>query len=96
MFDRLEDILIHFEELQAELSNPEVINDQKRFRRLMKEQNDLTPLVEAYQAYKAANQNIEDSLAILEEETDEDMRELAKEEMAESKKRIEELEAERR
>ena len=36
MFDRLEDILIHFEELQAELSNPEVINDQKRFRRLMK------------------------------------------------------------
>ena len=83
MFDRLEDILIHFEELQAELSNPEVINDQKRFRRLMKEQNDLTPLVEAYQAYKAANQNIEDSLAILEEETDEDMRELAKEEMAE-------------
>ena len=47
MFDRLEDILIHFEELQAELSNPEVINDQKRFRRLMKEQNDLTPLVEA-------------------------------------------------
>ena len=94
MFDRLEDILIHFEELQAELSNPEVINDQKRFRRLMKEQNDLTPLVEAYQAYKAANQNIEDSLAILEEETDEDMRELAKEEMAESKKRIEELEQE--
>ena len=80
MFDRLEDILIHFEELQAELSNPEVINDQKRFRCLMKEQNDLTPLVEAYQAYKAANQNIEDSLAILEEETDEDMRELAKEE----------------
>lgn len=60
----------------------------------MKEQNDLTPLVEAYQAYKAANQNIEDSLAILEEETDEDMRELAKEEMAESKKRIEELEQE--
>ena len=94
MFDRLEDILIHFEELQAELSNPEVINDQKRFRRLMKEQNDLTPLVEAYQAYKTANQNIEDSLAILEEETDEDMRELAKEEMAESKKRIEELEQE--
>ena len=76
------------------MSNPEVINDQKRFRRLMKEQNDLTPLVEAYQAYKAANQNIEDSLAILEEETDEDMRELAKEEMAESKKRIEELEQE--
>lgn len=92
MFDRLEDILIHFEELQAELSNPEVINDQKRFRKLMKEQNDLAPLVEAYQAYKAANQNVEDSLAILEEETDEEMRELAKEEIAENKKQIEELE----
>ena len=92
MFDRLEDILIHFEELQAELSNPEVINDQKRFRKLMKEQNDLAPLVEAYQAYKAANQNVEDSLAILEEETDEEMRELAKEEIADNKKQIEELE----
>ena len=92
MFDRLEDILIHFEELQAELSNPDVILDQQRFRKLMKEQNDLTPLVEAYKAYKSAKQNVEDSLFLLEEEKDEELRELAKEELAESRKEIEELE----
>lgn len=94
MFDKLEDILIYFEELQAELSNPDVISDQNRFRKLMKEQNDLTPVVEAYQAYKGAKQNAEDSVAILNEENDEEMRELAKEELADSKRRIEELEQE--
>ena len=76
MFDRLEDILVHFEELQAELSSPTVALDQKRFRKLMKEQADLQPLVEAYQSYKRAKQDIEDSLMMLEEETDEEMRSL--------------------
>lgn len=43
MLDRLEDILIHYEELEAELSTPDVTSDPKRFRKLMKEQNDLLP-----------------------------------------------------
>jgi peptide chain release factor 1 len=60
----------------------------------MKEQNDLTPIVEAYKEYKAAKQNIEDSLAMLDEESDEELRELAKEELNESKARVEELEHE--
>ena len=72
MFDRLEDILIHFEELQAELSSPYVTEDPARFRKLMKEQADLTPLVEAYSEYKAAKQDVEDSLLLLEEESDEE------------------------
>ena len=92
MFDRLDDILIHFEELQAELSSPYVTEDPTRFRKLMKEQADLTPLVEAYSEYKAAKQAVEDSLMMLEEESDEEMRELAKEELSDAKKRIEELE----
>ena len=46
MFDRLEDIVKHYEELMFELNNPSVAEDQKRFRKLMKEQSDLTPLVE--------------------------------------------------
>lgn len=91
MFDKMEDLLIHFEEIQAELSRPEVVTDQNRFRKLMKEQNDLAPLIETYRAYKAALQNEEDSLFLLEEEKDEEMRELAKEELAESRKQIEEL-----
>ena len=69
-------------------------DDQERFRKLMKEQSELAPIVEAYQEYKNCKQNVDDSLAMLEEESDEEMRELAKEEMNESKKRIEELEQE--
>ena len=59
-----------------------------------KEQSDLTPIVEAYKEYKQARQNIEDSLAMLEEENDEEMRELAKEELNESREKVEELEKE--
>ena len=92
MFDRLEDLLKHYEELMLELNEPSVADDQKRFRKLMKEQADLAPLVETYTEYKKANQDVEDSLALLNEESDEEMRELAKEELADAKKRIEELE----
>ena len=91
MFDKLEDLLRHYEELMNTLSEPDVANDPNRFRKLMKEQSDLAPIVEAYKEYKQCKQNIEDSLAILEEESDEEMRELAKEEMNESKARVEEL-----
>ncbi|MCD8084487.1 MAG: peptide chain release factor 1 [Clostridiales bacterium] len=92
MFDRLDDILIHFEEIMNALAEPGVTDDPARFRRLMKEQADLTPIVEAYRAYRKAKQDIEDSLALLDEESDEEMRELAKEELADAKKRVEELE----
>ena len=94
MFDKLEDLLIRFEELMSELSEPDVANDPVRFRKLMKEQSDLTPIVNAYKEYKQCKQNIEDSLALLEEESDEEMRELAKEELNDSKARVEELEKE--
>lgn len=92
MFDKLEDLLIRYEEIMSELQEPGVADNQERFRRLMKEQNDLTPIVEAYKEYKACKQAIEDSLAMLEEETDEEMRELAKEELNDSKARVESLE----
>ena len=92
MFDRLDDLLIRYEELLEELNSPDVAMDQNRFRKLMKEQADLTPLVDAYKEYKKANQDVEDSLALLEEESDEAMRDMAKEELAEAKKRIEEME----
>ena len=94
MFDKLEDLLIRYEELMSELSEPDVANNPERFRKLMKEQSDLAPIVEAYQEYKNCKQNVEESLMILEEESDEEMRELAKEELNESKARIEELEQE--
>ncbi|MBO5144578.1 MAG: peptide chain release factor 1 [Lachnospiraceae bacterium] len=92
MFDKLEDLLHRFEEILNELNEPTVTEDQKRFRALMKEQSDLTPLVEAYKEYKKCNETVEDSLLLLDSESDEEMREMLKEELNDAKKRIEELE----
>ena len=94
MFDKLEDLLIRFEEIMGELNEPNVTENQKRFRALMKEQSDLTPIVDAYKEYKQRKQDVEDSIAMLEMEDDEDMRDMLKEELSDAKKRIEELENE--
>lgn len=94
MFDRLEDLVRRYEEVMNLLAEPDVANDNARFRALMKEQSDLAPIVEAYKAYASHKQNIEDSLALLDEETDEEMKELAKEELNESKAEVERLEQE--
>ena len=94
MFDRLEDTVNRYEDITAELGNPDVVNDQEKFRKLMKEQSSLAPLIETYTEYKNCKKNIEDSLAILDEETDEELKEMAKEELNESKARVEELEHE--
>ena len=87
-------MLIHYEELMLMLGDPDVTQDTKRFTKLMKEQAELAPIVEAYKQYKQAKQDVEDSLALLEEESDEEMREMAKEELSDAKKRVEELEHE--
>lgn len=92
VFEKLEDTERRFEELQAELSEPTVTNDTARFRKLMKEQNDLSEVVGAYREYKQAKKNIEDSLAMLDTESDEELRELAKEELAQGKADVEFLE----
>ncbi|MDE6363535.1 MAG: peptide chain release factor 1 [Lachnospiraceae bacterium] len=94
MFDKMEDLLHRFEEILNELNEPTVTEDQKRFRALMKEQSDLTPLVEAYKEYKKCNETVEDSLSLLDSESDEEMKEMLKEELNNAKKRIEELETE--
>ena len=92
MFDKLEDLLLRYSELMQELASPEVTGDQNRFRKLMKEQSDLAPIVEAYTAYKKAKETIEDSLSMLEEESDPEMKELLKEELSLAKQDVEELE----
>ncbi|MBD5452195.1 MAG: peptide chain release factor 1 [Lachnospiraceae bacterium] len=94
MFDKLEDLLHRFEEILNELNEPTVAENQVRFRALMKEQSDLTPIVEAYKEYKKCNETVADSLSLLDSESDEEMREMLKEELNEAKKRIEELETE--
>lgn len=86
MLDKLEDLLKHYEEIMNALGEPDVASDQARFRRLMKEQADLAPIVTAYKAFKAAQQSETDALAMLETETDEELRGLAKEELQQAKK----------
>ncbi len=94
MFDRLEDILIRYQQIMEELSDPSVVTDQKRFTALMKEQSDLTDLVEKYKEYKQTRQTIEDSLEMLESENEEEMREMIKEELALARNSIGEIEQE--
>ena len=94
MFDKLEDLLKRYEEMQLALSDPAVTNDTNRFRKLMKEQSDMQPLVEAYEAYKKAKETIADSEELLQSESDEDMREMLKEELSAAKEDAERLEQE--
>ncbi len=94
MFDKLEDLLLRFEDIMNELASPGITDNQTRFRALMKEQSDLTPIVETYKKYKKAKQDIDDSIAMLESESDEDMREMLKEELANAKDTVAHLEEE--
>ena len=75
MFDKLDDLLIRLEEILRDLSEPGVANDTKRFQQLMKEQAELTPIADTYKEYKQAKQDEVDALAMLDEESDDELRE---------------------
>ena len=94
MFDRLEELVDKLDTINNQLTAPDVVTDQNKFRKLMKEQSDLVPIVDKYKEYKDAKTTIEDSLEILEEENDEELREMAKEEMNDAKSRLETIEQE--
>ncbi len=87
MFDKLEDLVHRYEEIMLDLSSPDVANDNKRFTALMKEQAELAPIVEKYKQYKENQNTMEESLSILDEESDEELKALAKEELAEAKEK---------
>ncbi len=94
MFEHLEEVVLRYEELINELSDPAIAGNSEQYRKLMKEQTELMPLVAKYKEYKEVKAGIEDSLMILEEEKDEDMRELAKEELNDCRGRIDSIEHE--
>ena len=94
MFDRLEELVDKLDTINNQLTDPDVVTDQNKFRKLMKEQSDLVPIVDKYKEYKDAKTTIEDCLEILEEESDEELREMAKEEMNDAKSRLETIEQE--
>lgn len=83
-----------YKDLNEKISDPEIINDQKTWQKYMKEHAEIEPIVEKYREYKEVLDTIEESKAILQEESDEELRELAKMEIAENESKVEPLENE--
>ena len=92
MMDKLEALRMRLEEILNELNDPQVAADSNRFQKLMRDQAELQPVVETYKAYKKCLETIDDSLMMLEEEKDEEMREMLKEELSDAKKEVDKLE----
>ena len=92
MFDQLQSLEDRYEELGELLSDPEVVSDTKRFMELSKEEASTRETVDVYRRYKDVVQGIADSEELLSEKLDDELQELAKEELAEFKAEKEELE----
>lgn len=90
MFDKLDFILEKYEELSKKVSDPDVIAKQKEWQKLMKEMSDLEPIVKEYTAYKKAKEELEEAKGILDMEDDEELREMAREELKANEAAIEE------
>lgn len=91
MFDRLEELEVKHNELSQLVNDPNVIADQNRWRQLMKEHSDLTPVVETYTDYKKTKDAMEESRQMLDETLDDDFRQLVKEELKSSQGAMEQL-----
>lgn len=94
MFEKLAFIEERYEELSQKISDPEVIADQNKWRKLCKESSDITPIVEKYREYKAAKQAIDESYEMLEANTDKEFEELLQTEISENKEKISQIEEE--
>lgn len=94
MFDKLDFIVEKYKELSLKVSDPEVINDQPLWQKHIKEMGEMEPIVKKYEEYKKAKEDLKDAKDIVENETDEEMRDLAKMEVNELEEKIEEAEAE--
>ncbi|MBR0140037.1 MAG: peptide chain release factor 1 [Firmicutes bacterium] len=90
MFKKLDFILEKYEELSLTVSDPDVIADQNRWQKYIKELSELEPVVNKYKAYKKAQSDLEDAKEML-TEGDEEIREMAKLEISECEENIERL-----
>jgi len=91
IIDKLEAMKEKWEALGEQLNDPEIIGDMKRFVKVNKDYKDLEPIVVAFKEYKNLLSNIEEAREILKNEKDEDMREMAQEELTTSEQRCETL-----
>ena len=91
MFDRLEELEAKYMSIADKINDPAVIANQNEWRELMKEHSALTPIIEAYRAYKKAVAAMDEARAMMEESLDEEMKQLVKEEYTESKDSVERI-----
>lgn len=89
MFSRLESTEKRFEEINEELCNPAILSDQNKYKSLMKELKNLTPIVEKYREYKVQEKNLNEAKEILEESgIEKEFKEMAEAEMETAKENI--------
>ena len=94
MFDRLAEFINRHEELSSLINDPDIIADQTRWQALMKEYSTVTPIAEKYREYCDAKKDVEEAIEMLDDNPDEEFRELLKEELAENKTKLAETEQE--
>ncbi len=94
MFDKIEIFSKRYDELNSHLYDPSVAGDAAKFNETMKEIRSIEPIVLKYREYKSLQQTVSDSLEILENENDKELRELAQIEMDEAKNRLPDIEEE--
>lgn len=94
LLNKLAELNKRWEDLGEQLGNPEVASDMKRFVQMNKDYKELEPIVEAYKKYKTLHDNVQSAREVLETEKDEEMREFAKEELAQSEAAMEGMEEE--
>jgi peptide chain release factor 1 len=88
MFDRLDQIEARYNEMTAALASPEIMNDSAKYQKTAKTHSELAPIVEKYREYKDLKKGIEDSRAMIAEESDAEMKAYAQEELAQLEQRI--------
>ena len=94
MFQKLESVENHYHALSNRLNDPSIFEDKDLYRRLSSEYSELTPLIEAYRDYKRITEEIESNQNLLQDE-DEELRELAKDEIQALQEKQQELKASR-
>ena len=94
LLEKLEKIVERYYEVEKLLGESDVMNDMKRYVQLNKEYRDLAPIVEAAKRYRTLQEGLQQARKILAEESDPDLRELAKQEIEESEQRVEPMEEE--
>jgi len=92
LLEKLEAIQLRYEEIATELTNPDIINNQKKYVQLNKDYKNMQSIVETFKIYKNVLSNIESNQQILKEETDKELCEMANEELDELVKKRNDLE----